>query len=553
MTRSQPRTSQAEMAEFPDMNPGPVLRLDRTGTVLRTNAAARAAFQRDDLGGRCWLDLCPGMTRERWAEVCEGPSGYRLEAVVHGRCLQLVHATRPGSDLVFIFGSDVTELKEAQARVAEQAKALADMARFPDMNPGPVLRLDYAGTVLLANVAAREVLGDDLLGRCWRDLCPGLDVATWQSILGSADMVPFEATLGERDFVFQHRHDPSGELVFVYGADVTREHQAERALRQAEKLATLGTLAAGVAHELNNPAAATRRAAEQLREALVRRDATRDAVQAAVSAPEARERLAALEVAARERAGRRDSLGATERADREAVMEEWLAAHGVNDAWELAPSLVAQECERRALEDLGLEGTPLRAACAWIAAVFGVAELLHDVGSCSARVSEIVQALKRYTYLGQGPVQAIDLHEGLDDTLVMLGNKLEGGVTVRRDYCSDLSPVPAHGSELNLVWTSLLDNAIAAMQHAGTITIRTRRRGATAVVEIEDDGPGIPGDVVARVFDPFFTTKAPGRGTGMGLATSHSTITRHGGTLTVASRPGHTIFTVTLPLEVSPR
>ena len=182
--------------------------------------------------------------------------------------------------------------------------------------------------------------------------------------------------------------------------------------------------------------------------------------------------------------------------------------------------------------------------------VFRVHTLSYEIGQGSARISEIVGALKSYSYLGQAPVQAVDLHEGLDNTLVILRNKLKVGIRVHRDYGADVPRVPAYGSELNQVWTNLLDNAADAMGGKGEITIRTRREPGWAVVEICDNGPGIPQSVQARIFDPFFTTKAPGKGMGLGLSTSYSIITdKHKGTVSVASRPGRTWFTVRLPLQ----
>jgi signal transduction histidine kinase len=224
----------------------------------------------------------------------------------------------------------------------------------------------------------------------------------------------------------------------------------------------------------------------------------------------------------------------------------------VPGAWELAPALAAQELEPAALDQLSaaLPVAALGTALVWLAAAFPVHALLHEIGQCAGRMSEIVDALRGYTYLGQAPVQPVDLHHGIDNTLVILRNKLKQGITVRRDYCSDLPLVPAYGSELNQVWTNLLDNAADAMNGKGTITIRTRRRDGWAVVEVEDDGPGIPADAVSRVFEPFFTTKAPGAGTGLGLSTSYAIITKkHRGAVTVESEPGLTRFTVRLPLE----
>jgi signal transduction histidine kinase len=177
--------------------------------------------------------------------------------------------------------------------------------------------------------------------------------------------------------------------------------------------------------------------------------------------------------------------------------------------------------------------------------------LLHEIGQGSARLSEIVGAVKGYSYLGQAPVQAVDPHEGLENTLVILRSKLTAGIHVRRDYGADVPKIQAYGSELNQVWTNLLDNAIDAMGGTGEITIRTRRQGAWVVVEIEDDGPGIPDQIQNRIFDPFFTTKEPGKGTGLGLSLSHRIITQqHKGEIRVESQPGRTRFTVKLPIEL---
>jgi signal transduction histidine kinase len=269
---------------------------------------------------------------------------------------------------------------------------------------------------------------------------------------------------------------------------------------------------------------------------------------------EGRELLQSLERPAREAAGRPGDLDALERSDRESAVGEWLNEHGVAEAWEFAPSLVDQGLDLPALSKLAdaLEPEALAAVLVRAASAFPVYRLVHEIGEASGRISEIVAALKSYSFLGQAPAQAVDLHEGLDNTLVILRAKLKDGVDVHRDYSPELPPVPVYGSDLNQVWTNLLDNAIDAMNGKGTITIRTRRDGDWAVVEIEDDGPGIPEAVRARIFDPFFTTKQPGSGTGLGLSTSYSIVTeKHHGRISVESEPGLTRFTVSLPLTVA--
>jgi signal transduction histidine kinase len=326
----------------------------------------------------------------------------------------------------------------------------------------------------------------------------------------------------------------------------------ELLLRQSQRLAGLGTLAAGIAHELNNPAAATRRAAGQLRDAFTSLEKAHIQLNAATLTPAGREMLQSLERQARERASDQSDLDALTRADLEAAVEEWLDERGVADPWGLAPALVGLGLDPPALTRLAavFQGETLGAALTWIASLFPVYGLLNEIGQGSSRISEIVGALKSYTYLGQAPAQEVNLHEGIDNTLVILRNKLKDGVTVRREYGADALLVPGYGSELNQVWTNLLDNAADALGGKGQVIIRTRHEGGWAVVEIEDDGTGIPEENLPRIFDPFFTTKAPGEGTGLGLSTSYGIVAeKHKGEIRVESQPGCTRFTVKLPIE----
>jgi PAS domain S-box-containing protein len=545
----------ALLAELPEKNPGPVCRLGPDGTILMANAAARAFLGVGDPAGRSWLDLCPGMNLELWQRVLGSAARTSHEAERNGTWVLFTHVRSVTGDVVFAYGADITARRRNEQLLAEQAAALAEIARFPEMNPGPVLRLDEANaTVLMANAAARNVFGEELVGRSWRALCKAVDDATWRGVLEATGPVPVEARIGGREYVFAHRHDARSRLVFVFGADVTAQKQTERALRQSEKMATLGTLAAGVAHELNNPAAATRRAADHLGHAFAQLEDAHFRIEALALPREGWELLRTFEQRARERAVRPTDLGPLERSDRESAMEDWLDDRGVTDPWDLAAPLVAQGLDPDALAPLAqvLEAEQLSAALGWAAAAFHVYSLAHEIGQGSARISEIVGALKSYSYLGRAPVQSVDLHEGLDNTLIILRNKLKVGIEVTRDYGPDVPLVPAYGSELNQVWTNLLDNAADAMGGRGKITIRTRREQGWAVVEISDDGPGIPDAVQSQVFDPFFTTKAPGQGTGLGLSTSYSIITeKHSGTISVQSRPGFTRFTVRLPIESS--
>jgi signal transduction histidine kinase len=548
----QPSEKQlAELAAFPEMNPGPVCRLDRTGIILLANTAAHRVFATEELVGQCWLDVCPGVDGAMWQQVLEQDGPLQHEAEIDGDCVVFTHVISAEGEPIFVYGTDITERRKAERKLAEQSAVLTEMARFPEMNPGPVIRADLEGIVLLANSAAREVFGEILEGSCWKDICPGIDLQAWEQIVNAPDPVPLEVRIGDCEYVFTHRRDSTSRLVFIFGADISQQKRTERALRDSERMATLGTLAAGVAHELNNPAAAARRAAEQLREAFG------DFVEAntrlaAVVSPIGREVVESIQQRLREFSPRSLALGILERTDAEAAVEEWLERHGIPDPWDLAPSLVGLGLDSTELDQVAqvLNGQALSIVLSWACAAYPVYVLLYEVGQGSARVSEIIGALKGYSYLGQAPVQSVDLREGIENTLVILRNRLKSGITVQPSYAADLPPLMAHGGELNQVWTNLLTNAIDAMDGKGRITIRTRLQKAWAVVEIEDNGPGIPEEMQSRIFDPFFTTKEPGKGTGLGLSISHSIITeRHKGEIVVESHPGFTRFTVKLPIK----
>jgi signal transduction histidine kinase len=528
-----------ELARFPDMNPGPVLRVDAHGTILLANRAAQHVF--GEVLGASWLDVYP-TSKEHWSEIVDAPDVVNLESKLGERNFVFAHRADPQSQLVFVYGTDITAQRAAEQQIRE-------LARFPDMNPGPVLRVDTHGTILLANRAAQHVFGE-VLGASWLDVYP-TSKEHWPEIVDAPDVVNLESKLGERNFVFAHRADPQSQLVFVYGTDITVQRKVEQALRQSERMATLGTLAAGVAHELNNPAAATRRAAEQLREAIARLEDAYRLLEAAGLDEATRELIRSLDEQARGTATQPSELDAMDRADREDEVEAWLERHAVSEPWTLAGSLVAQGLDIERLDRITgtLTGQELDVTLRWAAAAFPVYRLAHEIGQGSARISEIVGALKGYTFLDQAPEQLVNIHEALDNTLVILNHKLNG-VQVVKEYAADLPPCPALASELNEVWTNLLDNAVDALGGDGTITLRTYRDAGWAVVEITDDGPGIPPDIQHQVFDRFFTTKEPGMGTGLGLATVHTVVTeRHHGEITLTSNPGATCFTVRLPLQ----
>jgi signal transduction histidine kinase len=319
-----------------------------------------------------------------------------------------------------------------------------------------------------------------------------------------------------------------------------------------ERLTSLGTMAAGLAHELNNPAAAARRAASQMTEALdVIGSALATFVEAGIEREQA-EQLVRLQQQASDRAASATALQALDAADAEDELLARLEALDVEEPWRLAEPLAAAGVDQEWLDRVAeLAGPATGAALRWVAATLTAGRLSAELCESTQRMSTLVGAVKSYAYMDRGAVVEVDVHEGLETTVTVLGHKLKHTeIAVVRDYDRALPKLMVRGSELNQVWTNLLDNAIDALGGHGTITISTRSDGTCAVIEIADDGPGIPADVVDRIFDPFFTTKDVGQGTGLGLATARRIVVdRHDGSLTVETSPEGTIFRVRIPFD----
>jgi len=331
--------------------------------------------------------------------------------------------------------------------------------------------------------------------------------------------------------------------------------EIQNQLIMQEKMASLGKLSAGMAHELNNPAAAAQRGAEQLQEIFFQlRDAYLKIGELNLEKKQL-DQVKALGQLAKDRARQLDDMDALTRSDRESEMEDWLDEKGVENAWQLAPMLVSLGYNQSEIHMLSETFSPHQfiVVIEWLSYTYTIHSLLSEISLGTARIVEIVKALKTYTFMDQAPLQFVNVHEGLDNTLIILKNKLKKGITVHREYASDLPTIPAYGGELNQVWSNIIDNAIDAMDGQGELTLRTRKKDPWVVVEIEDNGTGIPEEVQTKVFDPFFTTKPPGKGTGLGLNISRNLIVqKHQGQITVFSEPGKTRFTVWLPIHSHP-
>jgi signal transduction histidine kinase len=334
----------------------------------------------------------------------------------------------------------------------------------------------------------------------------------------------------------------------LVGVMSDRIRELTRLEQQRDRLAGLGKLSAGLAHELNNPASAARRAASQLRDVLKKiRDANYELGSRDLTAAQQAE-IEKLEAAFVQRDEvPRDALATS---DLEEQIDSLLRSHGQNDLWQMAADLARKNVKPEALESLfaTLDSETARAALVRIAASVEVATLLNEIESGTSRISDLVRAIKEYTYMDQTPLQNVDIVKSVETTLIILNHKLKHGVVVERDYQKIPLLVNSFGSELNQVWTNIIDNAIDAMRGEGKLRVRTYREDNCVVVEIADNGPGISPEIQPHIFEPFFTTKGVGEGTGLGLDTVQRIVKKHRGSIQVSSKPGDTRFQVRLPL-----
>ncbi len=332
--------------------------------------------------------------------------------------------------------------------------------------------------------------------------------------------------------------------------------QANTALvSQRERLVALGSLSAGLMHELNNPAAATVRATSALRERLAH---MRNKLAGLASGKIDRtqlQNLVELQESVISRLAKAPKLSPMETSDREDQLTDWLDGHQISGGWDLAPVLVGAGMDLECLEDIAAKVDPslLEQAVRWLTYTLETEMLMGEIEDASDRISTLVGAAKQYSQMDRAAHQWVDIHEGLKSTLIMLHHKIGHEIIVVKDFDHTLPKIPAYPAELNQVWTNIIDNAVQAMEGRGKLTVKTSRRDDSVLVDFGDTGPGMTDEVRRRIFEPFFTTKAVGQGTGLGLDISFRIIVnRHRGDITVTSEPGNTHFLIRLPLAEPP-
>ncbi len=447
----------------------------------------------------------------------------------------------------------------------DQAEWLCRRGRVEEFPAGPVYAEGDPATcfyVLLGGtVALNRRVGDDDV-EVSRTATPGAHAGAWQAYLG--DRVPqlytnsMRVTEASRFFVI----DASvfAELVtewfpmavhlleghVFYGTDV------QALTGQRELLLALGSLSAGLTHELNNPAGAGIRAAAELRERVAGTWRRLGVIAAGPYDRGTLETLIKLQDAAVKRVPTAQALPPLEASDAEDAIADWLDSHGLDDGWQLAPTLVAAGLDIAWLEHVAaaVEVAALAEAVRWLYGTVETELLIREIEDCTTRISALVGAAKQYSQVDRAPYQIVDVHELLDSTLLILAGKIPPGIRLVKEYDQSLPAIPAYASELNQVWTNLIDNAVSAMGQAGVLTVRTGMDADQVVVVIGDTGPGVPPEIRDRIFEPLFTTKPVGQGAGLGLdAAWRIVVNTHHGDLQVESVPGNTQFRVRLPVR----
>jgi signal transduction histidine kinase len=452
-----------------------------------------------------------------------------------------------------------TELSDAElqtwcdAAEVHEIPAGTLMAKQDETKTGLVLILKGTIEALVQDGNGDEPIGDHS-APTWMGAIPTLVGGPSAVRMVTRDDVRAAVIAPDAFIDLVRAHRPVFMRVMAKVRPVTRRITQRESNR--ERLAALGTMSAGLAHELNNPASAAKRAASDLAESL---DVLTATVGLLVESGIEREQAAELVALQREAAAtcaHHQALSALDSADAEDAMSDALADAGIEDPWRIADTLVSAGIDPAFVARVAEQAGPAKVATLrWIAASLGARQLSAELRDSTDRMGELVKAIKTYAYVDRGELVQVDVREGLDSTLILLKHKLkQTQIEVERNYDPALGKLTVHGAELNQVWTNLLDNAIDALGDTGHLTITTRADGDCAEIDIADDGPGIPAEIRDRVFDPFFTTKEVGSGTGLGLDTARRILVeRHHGSLTLESRPGRTVFRARLPLNGTSR
>ncbi|MCE0765517.1 ATP-binding protein [Pseudonocardia kujensis] len=448
---------------------------------------------------------------------------------------------------------------------ADQLDALCRQGRIETFEPGQVYRegdpatcfyVLVEGTVVLSRRSGEEDVEVERTSQA------GVYAGAWHAYLG--DRVPqvynnsLRVTVPSRFYVLDAeklstlmREWFPMALHLLEGLFFGIQN-TQQAVSQRERLLALGSLSAGLTHELNNPAAAAVRATSTLRERVA---GMRHKLGLIAAGPYERadlETLMRLQEDAADRVGKAPELGPLETGDAEDEVGEWISDQGIDGGWDIAPNFVAAGIDVEWLGQVKASVPPaiLESAVRWLNYTVETELLMNEIADSTTRVSTLVGAAKQYSQMDRAPYQTVDVHELLKSTLVMLHGKFGDGVTLVKDFDRSLPKISVYAAELNQVWTNLIDNAVQAMNGRGTLTVRTAREGDRLLVEIADTGPGIPAEIRSRIFEPFFTTKAVGEGTGLGLDISwRIVVNRHHGDLRVLSEPGNTRFQVLLPFD----
>ncbi|MFJ2814696.1 ATP-binding protein [Streptomyces sp. NPDC087294] len=449
----------------------------------------------------------------------------------------------------------------------EQLGRLCAEGRVERFAPGPVYAEGDPATcfyVLIEGtvVLSRRVGGDDV--EVTRTSQPGVYSGAMQAYIGDRVRQVYNnsmrVTEPTRFFVL-----PAGTFADIMHAWFPMavhllegvffgSKSAQRTIGQRERLLALGSLSAGLTHELNNPAAAAVRATATLRERVAKMRHKLGVISAGPFPREALVKLIEVQERTAEQVAKAPTLSPLEASDREDALGDWLDDHGIPDGWRLAPTFVQAGLDVDWLEQVAaaVDATILPGAIGWLNYTVETELLMDEIEDSTTRISQLVGAAKQYAQLDRAPFQHADVHELLDSTLLMLSGKIGKRIEVVKDYDRSLPRIPAHPAELNQVWTNLVDNAVSAINSTGgdgTLTVRTAREHDRLLVEFRDTGPGVPQEIRGRIFDPFFTTKPVGEGTGLGLDISwRIVVNKHHGTLQVESAPGDTRFQVLLPL-----